>query len=64
MTGLFTSEDVIAVYTRVQAIKDGVLVDVSKMAREAGINYPTAVTQRVWHEVVTPPEAAREAGES
>lgn len=39
-------------------------MDVSKTAREAGIKYPTAVTQRVWHKIVTPPEAARELGET
>lgn len=35
----------ISVYTRAQALADGALVDVSKMAREAGITYPVAVTQ-------------------
>lgn len=31
-------------YSRKQAIADGVLVDVSEMAREAGFKYPVAVT--------------------
>ena len=35
---------VISSYTRAEAIEDGVLVDVSKVAREAGIKYPVAVT--------------------
>lgn len=62
----FMSEygEVLAEYTRAQAIEDGVLVDVSKMAGEAGIKYPAAVTRRVWYEVVTPPKSARENGET
>ena len=39
---------VISAYTRAQAIADGVLVDVSEMAREAGLKHPTALTATVW----------------
>ena len=39
--------EVISSYSRAQAIEDGVLVDVSKLAREAGIKYPVAVTAGV-----------------
>lgn len=42
-------------YTRAQAIEDGVLIDVSKMAREAGIKHPTALTARVWARCVQAP---------
>lgn len=35
-------------YTRGQALADGVLVDVTEMAHEAGLRWPTAVTQAVW----------------
>ncbi len=35
---------VIYAYTRAQALADGVLVDVSSMAKEAGFRYPTAIT--------------------
>lgn len=45
-------------YTRAQAIEDGVLVDVSETAREAGIVFPTAVTTAVWDACVTVPESA------
>ena len=38
----------ICCYTRVQALADGVLVDVSERARRAGIKYPTACTAAVW----------------
>ena len=36
---------VISVYTRAEALADGVLVDVTSSAREAGFRYPTAITQ-------------------
>jgi hypothetical protein len=42
--------DVIDVYPRSQALADGVLVDVSEMAREAGFRWPVAVTDHVWHD--------------
>ena len=50
-------------YSRQQAIADGVLVDVSIMAQEAGITYPTAVTRRVWDELVVPDEDSRKEGQ-
>jgi hypothetical protein len=40
--------NVIFCYTRKQAIEDGVLVDVSKTAREAGFLWPFAMTAEVW----------------
>ena len=51
-------------YSREQAIADGVLVDVTIMAREAGIKYPTATTRRVWDELVVPDEDSRREGQS
>jgi len=39
----------ISVYTREQAIEDGVLVDVTEWARETGINGPTVITAALWH---------------
>jgi hypothetical protein len=50
--------EVIHQYTREQALEDGVLIDVSEKAREAGIVFPTAVTAAVWAECVTVPEEA------
>ena len=47
---------VIFSYTRAQAIADGVLVDVSELAREAGFRFPVAVTAGVWAECVAVPE--------
>ncbi len=48
---------VIDVYTRAEAIKDGVLIDISEAAGEAGIVYPAAITQAVWDGYIVPPEA-------
>lgn len=56
--------DVIYAYTRDQAIKDGVLVDVSQVAQEAGFVFPVAVTRRVWDEIITPPVSVKELGQS
>jgi len=47
---------VIFQYTRAQAISDGVLVDVTATAKEAGIKYPTAFTAAVWQKYVAVPE--------
>jgi hypothetical protein len=38
----------IHVYTRTQAIEDGVLIDVSQTAHEAGFCLPVALTTAVW----------------
>ncbi len=37
-------------YSRKQAIDDGVLVDLSGMARDLGFKHPVACTQEAWHE--------------
>lgn len=60
----FTGAEIISSYSRAQAIEDGFLVDVSAMAREAGIKYPTAITMGVWGDVVNPSETAKANGES
>jgi len=52
-------------YTRKQAIEDGVLVDVSETAQEAGIKLPTALTQAVFEQyVAVSPEMKGEQDES
>ena len=48
--------EVLSVYTRAQALKDGVLVDVSAAAKEAGIKFPVALTATVWGQCVEVPE--------
>ena len=47
---------VIYSYTRSRAIEDGVLVDVTEMAKEAGFKYPVALTAAVWGDYVRVPE--------
>ncbi len=53
----------ISVYTRRQAIEDGVLVDVSAAAAEAGIACPVAVTRTVWDRYVIPDAIVEKLGQ-
>ena len=46
--------EVLSVYTRAQAIEDGVLIDISEWAKEYGFKYPVAVTSSVWHLIDNP----------
>src|SRR4051812_24331179 len=39
-------------YSRKQALEDGILIDVSQTAREAGFRYSVALTSTVWAEYV------------
>ena len=48
--------EVIYSYTRAQAVADGVHVDVSKVAAEAGIRFPVFLTRTVFDAFVTVPE--------
>jgi len=43
---------VIASYSRAQAIDDGVLIDVTSVAREAGFKWPVALTHAAWCDCV------------
>ena len=43
-------------YTRADAIRDGVLIDVSETAREAGFRIPVAITAAAWARCVEVPE--------
>ena len=57
--------DVIFSYTRSQAVADGVQVEVTKTAHEAGIRFPVFLTCAVYDAYVTVPpgvEAQDEAG--
>ncbi|MCZ2419230.1 MAG: hypothetical protein LC123_05250 [Burkholderiales bacterium] len=42
----------VSIYSRRQALDDGVLVDVSEMAKEAGFKFPVAVTRAAWADCV------------
>jgi hypothetical protein len=53
---MFNDTDLIYAYTRKDAIADGVLIDVSDLAKEAGFKWPVAVTAAVWSDYVRVPE--------
>jgi hypothetical protein len=44
--------DVISTYTRAQAIEDGVLIDISPIAKEAGFEWRVAMTAGAWADCV------------
>ena len=48
--------NLIFVYTRKQAIQDGVLIDITETAQEAGLRFPTAITSAAWAEYVAVPD--------
>lgn len=53
---MFDKYDSVYTYTRDDAIQDGVLVDVSNPAKQAGFSIPLALTARVYSECVYWPE--------
>jgi hypothetical protein len=62
---MFEESDLIHSFSRAQAIADGVLIDVSATAKEAGIRWPVALTAAVWERCVAVPpgvECQDEAG--
>src|ERR1700690_1410109 len=52
----FNSQQVVYAYTRSQAVADGVQVEVTKIAQEAGIKFPVFLTRTVYDAYVTVPE--------
>lgn len=56
--------DIIHVYTRAQALKDGVLVDCTELAREAGFTWTVAVTDHLYHGYIVPSLALMAEGQS
>jgi hypothetical protein len=54
--GLWDDPEVVYTYTRAQALEDGVLVDVSEMAKEAGSKFPVALTATVYGQYVEVPD--------
>jgi hypothetical protein len=47
--------DTVYTYTRADAVADGIQVEVTKTAREAGITYPVFLTRGVYDQYVTVP---------
>ena len=56
-----TDPKLISSYTRAEALADGVLVDVSETAREAGFVLPVALTRAAWDACVALSPAAKRA---
>jgi hypothetical protein len=54
--GITAFGPVIYSYTRAQAVADGVQVEVTKTAQEAGIRFPVFLTRTVYDAFVTVPE--------
>jgi hypothetical protein len=52
---MFDDAEIISRYSRADAIRDGVLIDVSETAKEAGFRYPVALTRAVWEKCVAVP---------
>jgi hypothetical protein len=60
-TDPFVGFEIISVYSRADALRDGVLIDLSDLAREAGFKIPLAVTEAVYKTYLDPsPELANE----
>lgn len=55
--------DIVDCYSRAEALADGVLVDASKLAVEAGFKYPVAFTSAAWAECVTVPDESDDQDE-
>lgn len=56
--------NIVYAYTRAQAIKDGVLVDVTEEARELGFKVPVAITANLLNLYVKASEGLIAAGQS
>lgn len=54
---MFAESDIICKYTRQDALNDGILVDVTEMAKEAGFKCPVAITHKV-HCMCQPPKGS------
>ena len=60
-----TDDTLLFSYSRKEAIADGVLIDVTETAREAGFRFPVALTSAAWNVCVSIPagvECQDEAG--
>lgn len=57
-------DDYVHAYTRQNAVDDGVLIDVTDTAKEAGFDCPTALTRAVWCNYVQVPEGVQHQDES
>ena len=51
-------------YSRAQAISDGVLIDVTAQAKEAGFKLHTVVSDNLFHSYIAPPAGLEGEGQS
>ncbi|QEN03331.1 hypothetical protein EW093_00955 [Thiospirochaeta perfilievii] len=51
-------------YTRAMAIADGVLIDISDIAKEAGFKVPVAVTDTLYNSWIEPDQWSKNQGQS
>ena len=56
---LFDDKNIIFTYSRAEAIKDGVLIDVTKTASEQGIKCLVAVTKTLWNKYIVPEDPSK-----
>ncbi len=61
---MFDDEMTIFSYTRKDAIRDGVLIDISEFSKEAGVKYSTAITTNLWNQYILPSEEMTNQGQS
>jgi hypothetical protein len=52
---MFDNSDLIYSYSRADALRDGVLMDATAAAAEAGFRYPVALTRAAWERCVAVP---------
>lgn len=62
--GKFDKPELIYCYTRKQAIEDGVLVDITSIARQFGFVIPVAITANLMNRYVKPSHECEELGQS
>ena len=60
----FEDWPVVSVYSRSDALKDGVLIDVSEQARECGFKFPVAITRTVWSNWIEASSELQEYGQT
>lgn len=53
---MFDDRDIIHIYSRAHAIRDGALIDITALAHEAGFRFPVALTRAVWERCVKVPD--------
>lgn len=56
--------NVVYSYTRTQALEDGVLIDVSKQAKEAGFKVPVAISDYLYNGYIVPSKELEDMGQS